>query len=110
MTRRIKELRLPVGIDAQGKVETIAIGYVLETDYGQGNVARDFELCISVLNPVLFSQVKPLAGKSAYVTLEGVTFAKRYKAPTQISPPDAAVGGLASDPDAHVDSDGKDLE
>lgn len=75
-------------MSADGKKEWAAIGYVVETDYGGGNIARDFEILTSVLNPVLFQQVKPFTGKSAYILIEGVDFTKRFKAPNGAAPKD----------------------
>jgi len=98
-TRITKELRLPIGIGPDGKTEYLAIGHVLETDYGKGNVSRDFSLNLSVLQPVLYQQVKGFAGKSAFIVLEKADFSKRYKAAADIPPESAA----ENDPDCGHD-------
>ena len=59
----------------------MAIGHVIETDFGDGRIKRDFEINLSVLNPVLFQMVKPFAKGSAYIVVPGVEFARKYKLP-----------------------------
>lgn len=83
-TRITKELRLPIGLDREGKMEYLAIGHVLETDYGGGNVSRDFELNLSVLQPVLYQMVKPFSKGSAFIVLGKADFSKRFKTAAEI--------------------------
>ncbi len=79
--KRTKELRMPIGLDAAGRTEGMAIGHVVETDFGDGRIRRDFEINLSVLNPVLFQMVKPFAKGSAFIVIPGVEFARKYKLP-----------------------------
>lgn len=88
MTRITKEWRLPTGLDANGKLETMAVGFRIEDDFGGGNVRQRLKLHASILNPVLFQMVKPFMDKgSCYVYLDTADFAKRYKDATQAEEP-----------------------
>jgi hypothetical protein len=88
MTRITKEWRLPTGLDANGKLETMAVGFRIEDDFGGGNVRQRLKLHVSVLNPVLFQMVKPFMDKgSSYVYLDAVDFTKRYKDAVQAEMP-----------------------
>jgi hypothetical protein len=94
MTRITKEWRLPTGLDANGKLETMAVGFRIEDDFGNGNVRQRLKLHVSVLNPVLFQMVKPFMDKgSSYVYLDAADFSKRYKDAVQAEmPPEMATG------------------
>ena len=86
-TQRHQELRLPVGMGADGKPFHIVIGYLLETDWGQGRKSYDVELCASHLQPVLYQQVKAAVGGAATVVCDKADFAKRYKVMVPVAPP-----------------------
>lgn len=89
-TRITKEWRLPTGVGPDNRLETLAVGFRVEDDFGGGNVRQRLKLHASILNPVLFQQVKPFMEKgSSYVYLEAVDFSKRYKDAVQAEEPPA---------------------
>ena len=99
-TRRHQELRLPVGQAADGQPFHIVIGYLLETDWGQGRPkSYDVELCTSHLQPVVYQQVLKAAG-AATVVCDKKDFAKRYKTAAPVKPPTEPGEAVAeNDPD-----------
>jgi hypothetical protein len=86
-TRRHQELRLPIGSGADQKPFHIVIGYLLETDWGQGRKSYDVELCPSHLQPVLYQQVKAATSGAATVVCDKADFAKRYKVSMPVKAP-----------------------
>ena len=86
-TRRHQELRLPIGLAADGKAFHLVIGYLLETDWGQGKKSYDVELCTSHLGPVLYQQVKAATAGAATVVCDKADFSKRYKIAVPVKPP-----------------------
>ena len=99
-TRRHQELRLPVGKGADGKPFYVIIGYLLETDWGQGKKSYDVELSASHLQPVLYQQVKAATTGAATVVCDKADFAKRYKLAVPVMPPTEPGEAVAeNDPD-----------
>lgn len=76
-----KDVRIQTGIGPDEKPEMLVVGFCSEDHFGKGNVRRRVWLHTSVLNPVLFQQVKPFTKGSSYVCLEPVDLSRRYKGP-----------------------------
>ena len=86
-TRRHQEIFLPIGLAADGKFITVVVGYLLETNWGDGRKSFDVELFTTHLQPVLFQQVRAVMPNSATVVCEKKDFSKRYKVAVPVKPP-----------------------
>lgn len=97
-TRRHQELRLPIGLGADGKPFHLMIGYLLETDWGKGQKSYDVELCTSHLQPVIYQQVRGVMPSSATVVCDKADFNKRYKSDAPVKAPTEAGETASNDP------------
>lgn len=86
-TRRHQEIRLPVGQAADGKPIHVVIGYLLETNWGEGRKSFDVELFTTHLQPVLYQQVRSVMPNAATVVCDKADFSKRYKVAVPVKPP-----------------------
>lgn len=66
-----QEIRIRTGTQA-GKPDYLIAGFITEENFGAGNVKRRTWIHTSVLNPVLFAQVRPFLGSASYVCLDPV--------------------------------------
>lgn len=110
MSQITKDVRIPTGKGPDGKPEMLVVGFCTEENFGKGNVRRRVWLHTSVLNPVLFQQVKPFTQGSSYVCLEPVDLSRRYKGPDSPEGEETGTGGqecprssqTATDPDEYA--------
>lgn len=86
-TRRHQEICLPIGQAADGKPITVVIGYLLETNWGDGRKSFDVELFTTHLQPVLYQQVRNVMPHAATVVCEKKDFSKRYKVAVPVKQP-----------------------
>lgn len=86
MTHVSKHIQIPTGQGPDGKTEFMVIGFLTEEAFNRDHVRRRSWVHASILNPVLFQQVRPFIGKGSYLMLEHVDLRRRYKGPDM--PPD----------------------
>jgi len=76
-----QKLRLRTGTQGNGNPDYLELGFITEEDFGKGNVRRRAWIHISVLNPVLFAQVRPFLNGASYVCLNPVDLPRGLPGP-----------------------------
>lgn len=81
-----KELRFRTGTN-NGRPDYLIAGFETEEDFGNGNIKRRSWVHASLLNPVLFQQVKQYLNGSSYICLEPLDLARGKPGPS--TPPES---------------------
>lgn len=83
-----QEIRIRTGTQA-GKPDYLIAGFITEENFGAGNVKRRTWIHTSVLNPVLFAQVRPFLAGASYICLDPVDLPRGKPGPA--TPEDVSV-------------------
>lgn len=90
-----QEIRIRTGTQG-GKPDYLIAGFITEENFGGGNVKRRTWLHTSVLNPVLYAQVRPFLAGASYLCLDPVDLPRGKPGPA--TPPDQQGNSAATSP------------
>lgn len=76
-----QEIRIRTGT-VNGKPDYLIAGFITEENFGRGNVRKRPWLHTSLLNPVLFAQVRPFLNGASYICLEPIDLPRGKPGPS----------------------------